>query len=260
MKKHRLKTVALTAVLAVGAAGGPAVASQLDTILSTANEVHDQARRSQVRIDQLSDEARRLLQDYRTVLKEIEGLRVYNRQLDRQIAAQEREKTELNESIETVTLIERQVMPLMVRMIDALEQFVSLDVPFLLREREDRVERIRNLLDRADIEVAEQFGQILNAYQIENEYGRTMEAYTDELTLDDGRTLVVDFLRMGRVALMYQTADGGQSAVWNQQERRWQELPGAYTSPIRNGIRMARQQMAVDLISLPIPGPVEASR
>lgn len=259
MKMHRLKTVALTAVLAVGAAGGPAVASQLDTILSTANEVHDQARRSQVRIDQLSDEARRLLQDYRTVLKEIEGLRVYNRQLDRQIAAQEREKTELNESIETVTLIERQIMPLMVRMVDGLEQFVSLDVPFLLDEREARVERVRDLLDRADIEVAEQFGQILNAYQIENEYGRTMEAYTDEIELD-GRTLVVDFLRMGRVALMYQTADGARSGVWNQQERRWQELPGAYTTPIRNGIRMARQQMAVDLISLPIPGPVEASR
>ncbi|MCC5872133.1 MAG: DUF3450 domain-containing protein [Gammaproteobacteria bacterium] len=259
MKKHRLKTVALTAVLAVGAAGGPAVASQLDTILSTANEVHDQARRSQVRIDQLSDEARRLLQDYRTVLKEIEGLRVYNRQLDRQIAAQEREKTELNESIETVTLIERQIMPLMVRMIDGLEQFVSLDVPFLLSEREARVERVRDLLDRADIEVAEQFGQILNAYQIENEYGRTMEAYTDEIELD-GRTLVVDFLRMGRVSLMYQTADGARSGVWNQRDRSWQELPASYTTPIRNGIRMARQQMAVDLVSLPIPGPVEASQ
>lgn len=259
MKKHRLKTVALTAVLAVGAAGGPAVASQLDTILSTANEVHDQARRSQVRIDQLSDETRRLLQDYRTVLKEIEGLRVYNRQLDRQIASQEQEKSELNESIETVTLIERQIMPLMIRMIDSLEQFVSLDVPFLLEEREDRVERIRGLLDRADVEVAEQFGQILNAYQIENEYGRTMESYTDELELD-GRTLVVDFLRLGRVSLMYQTADGARSGVWNQQERQWQELPGSYATPIRNAIRMARQQMAVDMISLPIPGPVEASQ
>lgn len=259
MKMHRLKTVALTAVLAVGAAAGQAVAGQLDTILSTANEVHDQARRSQARIDQLSDEARRLLQEYRTVMKEVEGLRVYNRQLERQIAAQEREKTELNESIETVTLIERQIMPLMLRMIDGLEQFVSLDVPFLLSERESRVERLRDIMDRADVEVAEQFGQILNAYQIENEYGRTMEAYTDEIEID-GRTLVVDFLRMGRVSLMYQTADGARSGVWNQQERRWQELPGAYTTPIRNAIRMARQQMSVDLIPLPVPGPVEASQ
>lgn len=259
MKMHRLKTVALTAVLAVGAAGGQAVASQLDTILSTANEIHDQARRSQTRIDQLSDEARRLLQDYRTVIKEIEGLRVYNRQLERQISAQEREKEELNESIETVTLIERQIMPLMLRMIDGLEQFVSLDVPFLLNERQERVDRLRDIMDRADVEVAEQFGQILNAFQIENEYGRTMEAYTDEIELD-GRTLVVDFLRMGRVSLMYQTADGARSGVWNQRDRRWESLPASYTTPIRNGIRMARQQMSVDLIAIPVPGPVEASR
>lgn len=259
MKMHRLKTVALTAVLAVGAAGGQAVANQLDTILSTANEVHDQARRSQARIDQLNDEARRLLQDYRTVMREIEGLRVYNRQLERQISAQEREKEELNQSIETVTLIERQIMPLMLRMIDGLEQFVSLDVPFLLSEREARIERLRDIMDRADVEVAEQFGQILNAFQIENEYGRTMEAYTDEIELD-GRTLVVDFLRMGRVSLMYQTADGARSGVWNQSERRWESLPASYTTPIRNGIRMARQQMSVDLISIPVPGPVEASR
>lgn len=258
MKKHRLKTVALTAMLAAGAATGPAHAAQLDTILSTANEVHDQARRSQSRIDELSDEARELLQQYRTVMKEVEGLRVYNRQLDRQISSQEEEKQELNESIEQVTLIERQVMPLMTRMIDALDQFVELDVPFLMEEREDRVERLRDIIDRADVEVAEQFGQILNAYQIENEYGRTMEAYTDEIDLD-GQTMVVDFLRVGRVALMYQTADGARSGVWNQEERRWEELPASYSTPIRNGIRMAREQMSVDLLTLPIPGP-EASQ
>ena len=259
MKMHRLKTVALTAMLAVGVAGGPAFAGQLDTILSTANEAHEQARRSQARIDELSDEARRLLQEYRTVIKEVEGLRVYNRQLDRQIAAQDREKGELAESIETVTLIERQVMPLMLRMIDGLDQFVSLDVPFLKDERAARVERLRDIMDRADVEVAEQFGQILNAYQIENEYGRTMEAYTDDLELN-GRELIVDFLRVGRVALIYQTADGARTGVWNQAERRWQDLPASYTTPVRNGIRMARQQMAVDLISLPVPGPVEATR
>lgn len=259
MKKHRLKTVALTAMLAAGAATGPAHSAQLDTILSTANEVHEQARRSQSRVDELNEETRQLLQEYRTVIKEVEGLRVYNRQLDRQIASQESEKADLNESIEQVTLIERQVMPLMTRMIDALDQFVELDTPFMLSERTERIENLRDIIDRADIEVAEQFGQILNAYQIENEYGRTMEAYTDEIELD-GRTLVVDFLRVGRIALMYQTADGSRTGVWNQAERQWEELPASYNTPVRNGIRMSRQQMAVDLLTLPIPGPVEASR
>ena len=190
-------------------------------------------------------------------MKEVEGLRVYNAQLERQIANQEEDMANLNESIDKVTVIERQITPLMVRMIDGLDQFVSLDVPFLMQERTSRVERLRDILGRADVEVSEKFSQVLNAYQIENEYGRTMESYTDELELD-GQTLVVDFLRMGRVALVYQTTDGARSGVWNQEERRWQELDDSYNNSIRSGIRIARQQAAVDLITLPIPGAESA--
>ena len=36
-------------------------------------------------------------------------------------------------------------------------------------------------MDRADVAVSEKFSQVLQAYQIENEYGRTMEAYGDTI-------------------------------------------------------------------------------
>jgi predicted RNase H-like nuclease (RuvC/YqgF family) len=258
MNNHRLRTVALSALVVAGMTSGPASAAQLDNVLSSANEVHDQARRSQMRVDEITEETRKLLNEYKTVMKEVEGLRVYNGQLERQIANQEQEMADLNESIDKVTLVERQITPLMIRMIDGLEQFIELDVPFLMDERTDRVERLRDIMDRADVEVSEKFSQVLNAYQIENEYGRTMEAYTNELELG-GSTLVVDFLRMGRVALVYQTTDGERSGVWDQEAGTWQELDPSYNSSIRNGIRIARQQAAVDLITLPIPGP-EAAR
>ena len=76
-----------------------------------------------------------LLNEYKTVLKEIEGLRVYNRQLEKQIASQEEEMAQLTISIDEVTVIERQISPVMIRMIDGVEQFVELDLPFLLKER-----------------------------------------------------------------------------------------------------------------------------
>ena len=258
MKTHRLKTLALSASLAIGASSGAASAAELDTILSNANEVHDQARQAQLRVDEITEETRDLLNDYKTVMKEVEGLRIYNAQLERQIANQEAEMADLNESIDKVTLVERQVSPLMLRMLDGLEQFISLDVPFLLDERMGRIERLHEIVDRADVEVSEKFSQVLNAFQIENEYGRTMEAYTDELDLG-GQTLVVDFLRMGRISLVYQTTDGERSGVWNNAERRWQELDASFNNGIRNGIRIARQQAAVDLITLPVPG-AEAAR
>lgn len=253
MTTHRLKTFALSASLAIGASGAPAGAAELDTILSTANEVHAEARQAQSRVEEINEDTRKLLSDFKTVMKEVEGLRIYNAQLERQINNQETEMAQLNVSIDQVTLVERQVSPLMLRMIDGIEQFISLDVPFLLDERMGRVERLREIVDRADVEVSEKFSQVLNAYQIENEFGRTAEAYNAELELD-GRTLNVDFLRMGRVALVYQTTDGESSGVWNNGERRWQSLDQSYNSSIRNGIRIARQQAAVNLITLPIPG------
>jgi hypothetical protein len=246
-------------VLAVTAAfaGSAAQAAPLGDVLTAAERVNQQARESQARIDQLNEETRRLLTEYRTVLKEIEGLRVYNRQLERQIASQEREKEELAESIEEVTLIERQITPLMLRMIDGLDQFVELDVPFLLRERRERIERLREIMDRADISPSEKFSQIFNAYQIENEYGRTMEAYTDTIMVN-GRSQVVDVLKVGRIALLYQTPDAERTGAWSTRDNAWVPVADYYRTPVSNGIRMARQQLSVDLLTLPVPGPEAA--
>jgi hypothetical protein len=259
MNKCRTQRFLPGLLVALAAAIGLSVAqaAPLSDVLNAAERVNVQARESQARIDQLNEETRRLLTDYRTVLKEIEGLRVYNRQLERQVESQEREKEELAESIEEVTLIERQITPLMLRMIDGLEQFVELDVPFLLGERRSRIERLREIMDRADISPSEKFSQIFQAYQIENEFGRTMDAYTDEIMLN-GRPRVVDVLRVGRIALLYQTPDAEQTGAWSTGDNDWVQVSDIYRTPVSNGIRMARQQLSVDLLTLPIHGPESA--
>ncbi len=145
-------------------------------------------------------------------------------------------------------------MPLMMRMIDGLDQFVKLDVPFLIDERTDRVERLREIMDRADVAVSEKFSQVLRAYQTENEYGRTMEAYSGSINVDGGER-IVDILKVGRIALVYQTSDGEETGAWDQAQGKWVALDDAYTLPIKNGIRMARKQLSVDMINLPIAAP-----
>lgn len=233
---------------------GDVMAATLNDIYAVSDRINAQAKRSQARIDALTEETRKLLGEYKTVLKEIEGLRVYNRQLEKQIGNQEAEMTKLASSIDQVTLIERQITPLMLRMIDGLEQFVSLDLPFLLDERNDRIERLREMMDRADVAVSEKFSQILRAYQIENEYGRTMEAYPDTINVE-GTELKADVLKMGRIALVYQTPDGEATGRWDVDSGVWVELDDEYTTPVRNGIRMARKQLSVDMLPLPVRAP-----
>lgn len=259
MKRHLIKGLSASLLLATGVfAGGGAAAATLNDIYQVAERINAQARQSQSRIDALTEETRELLSQYKTVLKEIEGLRVYNRQLERQISNQETEMAQLTRSIDDVTLIERQITPLMLRMIDGLEQFVQLDLPFLMNERNERIDTLREMMDRADVAVSEKFSQILRAYQIENEYGRTMEAYGDTIDFG-GNQRKVDVLKVGRIALVFQSPDGEVTGFYNPNTSQWEELDDSYNTPVRNGIRMARKQLSVDMLPMPVEGPEEVA-
>jgi DNA repair exonuclease SbcCD ATPase subunit len=127
------------------------VAQEVEGVLDTAASMDDAARRSQANIDQTVDEARSLERQYSAIIKEIDGLEVYNALLQKQIDSQNQEMADLNRSIDQVSVIERQVTPLMLKMIEALDQFVELDVPFLLEERRQRVAFLKTLLERSEV-------------------------------------------------------------------------------------------------------------
>ena len=140
----------------------------------------------------------------------------------------------------------------MSRMLDSLDQFVQLDVPFLPEERAERVANMREMMGRADVTISEKYRRILEGYQVENEYGRTIEAYRGPVNVD-GEELSVDFLRIGRLSLLYQTLDGQQSGMWDTESKTWVPLDDEYRNAIKAGLRMARKQSAPDLIKVPVP-------
>ena len=212
---------------------------------------------SQNKVDAYGDETDKLAAQYRSALHQIDSLRVYNRQISGLIASQREEVVSLRDQLDNVALVGRQVTPLMLEMIDALAAFVALDVPFLLRERGERVKELRDLMDRADVTDAERYRRIIQAYQIENDYGRTIEAYKGELE-DGGSSRTVDFLRIGRVALLYQTLDGSETGSWDPRQAAWTEASD-YRSSVQQGLRIARKQAAPDLLRLPVPAAEPAT-
>jgi hypothetical protein len=173
------------------------------------------------------------------------------------LAAQKAEIASLLDQVDRVQSVGRSVTPLMLRMLDAIEKFVELDVPFLIDERSERMASLNEMMGRADVTTAEKFRQIMEAYQIENEYGRTIEAYRATLDID-GRETTVDFLRFGRIALVYQSLDESLSGRWDQEARSWVPLDSSHRSSIRQGLRIARKQTAPDLIRLPLPAATDA--
>lgn len=234
------------------------VAADIDQVLQVGEQAQRAAASSQGRIDALSDDTETLVSEYKDVSEEIDRLRVYNDQLEALIGAQQEEIVSIEGEIESVTIVERQLTPLMQEMLDTLDQFVSLDVPFLEDERSHRIAKLRELMGRADVTVAEKYRSLLEAYQIENEYGRTIEAYRGDVEID-GTDYEVDFLRIGRVVLLYSSLDGQRGGVWNDAEGRWDPLEDRYRSSLREGLRIARKQAAPNLLTLPVPAP-EASQ
>ncbi len=259
MTTHRLKTALGAAVALLGVfAMTTTQADTLDSILDVGKNRHKAAVKSQLKIDKLADETRNLLGDYKTVLKEIEGLKVYNGRLQKQIDNQNSRIGNIENSIQQVTVIQRQMTPLIIRMIDGLEKFVALDVPFHKEERDKRVAFLRGNLDRSDVSVAEKFRQVLEAYKIENEYGRKIDAYKGTVDIDGGER-DVNFFRAGRIALVYQTTDTERSGAWDQRTRSWVELEsGEYRNAILKALRIARKEASIDVLNLPILSPEAA--
>jgi hypothetical protein len=256
MKTQWFKKIVLGASLMLSAVSATVQAeASVNSILELGEQKTAQAVASQQLIDELAGETGALLTDFKVVNKQIEGLQVYNTQLQKQIANQLDVLVKLQDSIENVTVIERQIQPLILRMLAGLEQFVALDVPFHMAERNDRIKILRNNQARSDISVAEKFRQVLEAYKIESEYGRKIDTYKDTLNVE-GREREVNILRVGRIALMYQTTDTANSGVWDQQARQWLEVDaGEYRSAIRKGIRIAEKQASIDIMGLPIAAP-----
>lgn len=255
-RRKPLNSLLFFATLAMTAGAFTVVsAADLSNVIRKGDERIRVAQASQERIDEVVDATRTLENQYRTVLKEVDGLEVYTDLLASQVEAQGTEIEDLGASIDQVTVIERQMTPLMIRMIEGLEQFVALDVPFLLDERRERVAGLQELMARADVTVAEKFRRVTEAYQIEIDYGRTMLAYKGTLELDGGLR-EVNFLRVGRVGLYYQSVDAGRTGVWNAAAGEWQALDSSEArNQVRLGLRMANKQVAPDLLLLPVPAP-----
>lgn len=224
------------------------IAGSLEKAIDSQVTTDIAAQKSQQQIDGLADETVQLLTEYRETLRQTESLSSYNDQLDKLVYSQQKELESINLQLKNIESTQRDIVPLMLKMIDTMTQFVDLDLPFLPKERQARVIQLQTLMERADVSIAEKYRRILEAYQVETEYGRTIEAYRDELTVD-GSTRTVDFLRIGRVNLYYLTLDGLEAGIWNN---GWQLLPNEYRQTISQGLKVAKKQLPPDLLVLPV--------
>lgn len=190
--------------------------------------------------------------EYAEVMAEVDRYSQYNAHLEELIVSQQGDIESLTQQIAGLDATAAEVQPLVERMFTALEQFVASDLPFLPEERSARIDTLRVLMQEEGA-LAEKFRRLLEAYTIEVEYGRTMQAYPGEL---DGRD--VYFIHVGRVSLMYRTTDGEETGYWDQHTGSWVVDPG-YSRAVEEAIQMSQEALAPDLVTVPVPAPESSS-
>ena len=231
-----------TAFLAIGAH-----AATIKDVAATGDRWLVAQVSSQKRVDTLAEEGRDLSEQYRTTLRESEGLKLYLQQLRAQRKSQREEMEVIRQESQELDRTNIEIQPLMVRMLGSLEQFVELDVPFLKADRVGRVAKLNEMMPRADVTVSEKYRRIIEAYQIEMEYGRTIEAYRGKLADKE-----VDFLRVGRVGLFYQTPDGKETGYWDREKKDW-TADDDYAEGVKEGLKVALKQTSPNLLIVPMP-------
>jgi hypothetical protein len=229
--------------------------AQLNEALQAQVQVDRAAAQSQTEINQIRERTQDAAGRYAQAMADADSLERYNNQLNEQVQSQETEIASIERQLLDIETTTREVQPLMQQMVNTLDEFVKLDVPFFLDERSTRVQGLKDMMTRADISISEKYRRILEAYQIELEYGRTLDAYEGRLgTGADART--VEFVRLGRVSLMYRTLDGSETGYWDASQKNWVE-DESYRESVESAIGVARGEGAPVLLTVPVPAPQE---
>ena len=251
------KAILGSAAVALAVLSAPAHA-QFRSAIQESDATARETATSQQRIDQLDDQTGRLLNDYRANLKQLEAARRYNASLTRNIERQESEIGRLREDIENVEGLQRAMQPLMEDMVARFSEVVEADIPFSIEERASRAARLASVLDNPSMSAAQRYRLIVEAYQIENEYGRTIGAY--EGTIGEGEDVLTgEFLQVGRIALIFKTPDDSVLRIWDQSAGDFVDLNRSYLQDVKFGLRMAKEQTAPDIMFVPVKPPVAAA-
>ena len=242
--------VAIVPVMLAAPAG-----AQLQEALNAQVQADKDAAQAQTEINTMRDRTRDAGVRRDQATADADNLDRYNNQLQEQVKSQQTEVASIERQLTEIETTNREVQPLMQQMVDTLTQFVQLDVPFLLEERTARVQSLKDIMARADVTISEKYRRILEAYQIEMEYGRTLSAYQGRLgTGADART--VEFVQLGRVSLMYRTSDGSETGYYDASKKAW--VPDAsYKQAVEVAIKVAKHDGAAELLTVPVPAPQE---
>jgi hypothetical protein len=171
--------------------------------------------------------------------------------LRQQIDATKKRVDVKKKQLADIEQIAGQINPFLEWLVTALKARIADDLPFLTAERKQRVHRLEQLLADPEVPVSEKYRKMMEALQVEAEYGFTIETYQETVTLD-GQTLLADIFRLGRLGLFCLSLDERVGGFYNPAVGAWQPISPAHKQALRIAIDIAAKRQPVKLLTLPL--------
>jgi hypothetical protein len=243
-----VKTLVLTACLALVPAAVTAQESNLKATVDSTVAIHAQTQRQQ---DDWASERAELSNRYRNLDASLSYLSAKREATAARLAALAARRGELERSIAESARLQAGLQDTLLVVMRKLEAAVAADLPFLAAEREARLSSLRQELMRPEVAGAEKLRRLLEALVVEAEYGGSIEVYQEPIVVG-GETIHADLLRIGRISAFWRTADGERVGEFDRASRQWVELPGKYNRDIATAMEMAARLRPIQIVELPL--------
>ena len=245
-----LMKTSLALILATSASTTMA-ANSLDSAQSIQSKTNAASASSQKRIDVSAEKTLTLKAEIEQLEEEVKNLKVYRDHLTALVASQDQEVASLDSQIEEIKSTRQGIVPLMYQMVDGLKQIVVQDVPIKLEQRQERIAKLESMMTRADVSDAEKYRRILEAYQIELDYGTKLGLYQGQISVND-ESREADVLYLGRISLVARSLNGSKFWSWDQKSNQWLDVDASLKSELDKAFSIAAKQTAPSLITLPV--------
>jgi len=249
---HGAAFLMLWAVLILSTSPCPAresgFADRVEKPVSESIRIRQATQRSK---EKWRDEKQKEIARFDALKREAQQLEAQEKTLAQRAAETEKRIDEKENQLADIARMQADLAPLMNSQLEQLRQYLTEDLPFLSAERRQRIERLEKLQSDPDVAVSEKFRKVMEALQVEAEYGNTIEVYQQTIRVS-GRDRLVNIFRLGRIALFYQSLDQKRCGFFDVATSVWKPLPSSINPNLQAAIEIAAKQRPVEILDLPL--------
>lgn len=248
MLKQYVRLSVTILVLSVNCAWAAPFADQVTVPVGETLAVQQQ---SQQRADAWQAQRLTLVAQLTTLQQQQQQLQNKKTVLTQRVDAQRQAIEQLTRTINESKRLTDEMLPFLSETWQLLTQQIGHDLPFLQYERQTRLDHLNTALADPQLAVGEKFRRLMETLRVESEYGRDIEVVQQSLLIE-GRDLLMNQLRIGRLALFAQSLDGEQSVIYDMATQSWQPIDRQYNRELGRAIEMGLKHRPIDLLTLPI--------